>query len=80
MSDTQPVRKPYQGLAWAGTLGLIIGATMTAFNMFPLNVWIMIFANGIWLCCGYLWREPSVVGLNLAMVIIYIAGAIKLFT
>ena len=43
------------------------------------NVWIMIFANALWLWAGYLWKEPSVVGLNLAMVLIYVAGAIKLF-
>ena len=79
MKNTHVVRKPYQGLAWAGTVGLIVGATMTAFNIYPLNVWIMIFANALWLWAGYLWKEPSVVGLNLAMVMIYVAGAIKLF-
>ena len=79
MKDTQIVRKPYQGLAWLGTIGLIIGATMNAWNIFPLNLWVMIVANGIWLWCGFLWKEPSVIGLNLAMTAIYIIGAIKLF-
>jgi hypothetical protein len=40
---------------------------------------VMIIANGIWLLAGWLWNEPSVVGLNLAMVLIYILGAINLF-
>ncbi len=79
MNDTQIVRKPYQALAWIGTIGLIIGASMTAFNIYPMNVWIMIIANGVWLLAGFLWKEPSVIGLNLAMVLIYIIGAIKLF-
>ena len=60
-------------------MGLIVGATMTALNIYPLNVWVMIVANGVWLWCGYLWKEPSVIGLNLAMTTIYILGAIKLF-
>ena len=79
MNDTQIVRKPYQALAWIGTIGLIIGASMTAFNIYPMNVWIMIIANGVWMLAGFLWKEPSVIGLNLAMVLIYIIGAIKLF-
>jgi hypothetical protein len=74
-----PNRKPYQTLAWLGTIGLIVGASMTALNIYPLNVWVMIVANGIWLVAGWLWNEPSVVGLNLAMVLIYILGAINLF-
>ena len=79
MKNTLVVRKPYQGLAWIGTFGLIIGASMTAFNIFPLNVYVMVVANGIWLWCGWLWREPSVIGLNFAMTLIYIIGALKLF-
>ena len=79
MKNTRVVRKPYQGLAWIGTIGLIVGATMTALNIYPLNVWVMIVANGVWLLAGWLWREPSVIGLNLAMVLIYMIGAINLF-
>ena len=78
MKNTTVVRKPYQALAWFGTTGLIIGATMTAFNIFPLNIWVMIVANGVWLVAGVLWKEPSVIGLNLFMVAIYVIGAIKL--
>jgi hypothetical protein len=78
MRDT-PNRKPYQLLAWIGTLMLIVGASMTALNIYPLTVWVMIVANGVWLIAGWLWNEPSVIGLNLAMVLIYILGAINLF-
>jgi len=79
MKNTQLVRKPYQALAWVGTIGLIIGASMTAFNIYPLNIWVMIVANGIWLVAGILWKEPSVWGLNFFMVAVYLIGAIKLF-
>lgn len=78
MKNTTVVRKPYQALAWIGTIGLIIGATMTAFNIYPLNIWVMIVANGIWLVAGILWKEPSVWGLNFFMVAVYTIGAIKL--
>jgi len=45
--------------------------------MFPINVYVMVVANGIWLWCGYLWREPSVIGLNFAMTVIYVIGVLK---
>ena len=78
MSDIRTIRKPYQALAWFGTVGLIVGAIMTALNIYPLNIWVMIVANGVWLIAGWLWKEPSVIGLNFFMVIIYVIGAIKL--
>ena len=77
MKNSPLVRKPYQALAWFGTVLLVIGASMTALNMFPMNVYVMVFANGIWLFCGYLWREPSVIGLNFAMTVIYVIGVLK---
>jgi len=77
MKNSPLVRKPYQALAWLGTMLLVIGASMTALNIFPMNVYIMVVANGIWLWCGYLWREPSVIGLNFAMTVIYVIGMIK---
>ena len=79
MKNTLVVRKPNQGLAWIGTIGLVIGASMTALNIYPLNVWVMLFANSVWLIAGLLWREPSLIWLNLAMVFIYTVGAINLF-
>ena len=79
MKNSPPVRKPYQALAWLGTVVLIMGACMTALNIYPLNVYVCVLANGLWLWCGWLWREPSVIGLNFAMTIIYVAGTINVF-
>ena len=46
MKNTPPVRKPYQALAWFGTIALIVGACMTALNIYPLNVYVCVIANG----------------------------------
>ena len=43
------------------------------------RVYKNVIANGLWLWCGWLWREPSVIGLNFAMTIIYVAGTINIF-
>ena len=70
-------RKPYQAVAWIGTAGLIVGAMMNSFNIYPWNLWVMIIANAIWILAGVLWREPSVYWLNIFMVLAYVLGAIK---
>jgi len=69
--------KPYQMLAWIGTLGLIVGSIMNAYNIYPMNLWIMIVANAVWFIVGVLWREPSVYWLNIFMVLAYVLGAIN---
>ena len=79
MSNTPNSIKKVTPLHEFGTIALIVGATMTALNIYPLNVYVCVLANGLWLWCGWLWREPSVIGLNFAMTIIYVAGTINVF-
>ena len=72
MSNT----KPYQPLAWTGTFVLIIAASLAAFNIYPLYVYLFCLANGIWVLIGVLWRENSLIVLNAGLTIIYVAGLI----
>jgi hypothetical protein len=66
--------KPYQTLAWAGTLCLLLSAGLAALNIYPLYVFAFIFSNGIWILIGILWKEKSLVVMNLGLTIIYIVG------
>jgi hypothetical protein len=68
--------KPYQPLAWTGTVVLIVAATLAAFNIYPLYVYLFCLANGIWVLIGVLWRENSLIVLNAGLTIIYVAGLI----
>ena len=72
MSNT----KPYQPLAWIGTVVLIIAATLAAFNLYPWYVYLFCLANGIWVMIGVLWRENSLIVLNSGLTLIYFAGLI----
>ena len=68
--------KPYQPLAWTGTVVLIVAATMAAFNLYPWYSYLFCLANGIWVVIGILWREQSLIVLNSGLTIIYIVGLI----
>ena len=70
-------KKPYQSLAWAATIGLVIAALLASFV--PEWNWHhipFIVANTLWALTGVLWKERSLVVLNLSMVLVYIAGMI----
>jgi hypothetical protein len=74
---TDNIKKPYQSLAWAATVGLVIAALLASFV--PEWNWHhipFIVANTLWALTGILWKERSLVVLNLSMVLVYIAGMI----
>ena len=66
--------KPYQWLAWIGTAVLITAATLAAFNVYPIYVWLFIIANSIWILVGVLWHEKSLIVMNAGLTLIYVIG------
>ena len=68
------VVKPYQWLAWLATTCLLIAAVLAAFNVYPLYIWAFIFSNSLWILVGILWKEKSLVAMNLGLVSIYVVG------
>tara|TARA_B100000989_G_scaffold263263_1_gene215067 strand:+ start:633 stop:878 length:246 start_codon:yes stop_codon:yes gene_type:complete len=71
--------KPYQSLAWVGTIVLLVAATMASFNLYPWYSYAFCLANGIWVLVGILWKEKSLIVLNAGLTIIYIIGLIENF-
>jgi hypothetical protein len=69
-------KKPYQWLAWIATVCLITAAILAAFNVYPLYIWAFIISNSLWIIIGYLWKENSLLWMNIGLTVIYIAGLI----
>jgi len=68
--------KPYQWLAWLATAGLLVAATLAAFNIHPYYIYAFVLSNSIWVIVGILWREKSLIVLNAGLTVIYILGLI----
>jgi len=68
------MKKPYQPLAWISTAALISAAILAALNIYPLYVYGFIVSNSLWILIGILWKEKSLVVMNLGLTIIYIIG------
>lgn len=74
MIKTKSSNKPYQKLAWTGTIVLLVAATLAAFNFYPIYVFMFCIANGIWVAVGILWKERSLIVLNAGLTLIYLMG------
>lgn len=70
--------KPYQSLAWLGTIVLLAAATLI--SVFPdeiYGVYGFFFASFIWTVIGILWKEKSLIVLNGVLALIYTYGVTK---
>jgi hypothetical protein len=66
-------------LEWGSTVVLIIGVTLTAYNVYPLNIWISFAGNLLWLATSLVWRKWSLMVVQLIISLIYVGGLIKIF-
>ena len=66
--------KPYQKLAWLATAAVLISAAMASINLYPLYSIGFIVANTLWMIIGILWKERSLIFMNLGLNAIYIIG------
>ena len=62
---------------WSATFILLIGVGLTSANIYPLNVFVSLGANLLWLWLGFIWKKWSLITVELVVVAMYIAGTIK---
>jgi hypothetical protein len=66
--------KPCQWLAWLATVCLIASAVMASLNMYPYDIMGFMVSNTMWIIVGVVWQEKSLIVMNSALTLIYIAG------
>ena len=64
-------------LEWLSTALVIIGACLTAWNIYPLNIMFQFVGNVGWFAVGYMWRKWSLMTIQAVISVIYIAGLIS---
>jgi hypothetical protein len=64
-------------LEWTSTVLVIIGAVLTAWNVYPLNLAVQFVGNVGWFAVGYLWKKPSLMTIQAVISAIYITGLIS---
>jgi uncharacterized membrane protein len=61
-------------IEWGSTAILIVGVALTAWNIYPLNVWFSLAGNFGWFVIGVIWRKYSLLTIQIIVSIIYFAG------
>lgn len=64
-------------LEWTSTALVIIGAVLTAWNIYPLNLVVQFVGNVGWFAVGYMWKKWSLMTIQAVISVIYIAGLIS---
>jgi len=62
---------------WGSTAILIVGVALTAWNIYPLNVWLSLAGNVGWFVVGWIWRKYSLLTIQMIVSIIYIVGLVQ---
>jgi hypothetical protein len=61
-------------IEWSSTAILIVGVTLTAWNIYPLNVYFSLAGNIGWTTIGIMWRKWSLIVIQGVLSLIYIIG------
>ena len=64
-------------IEWLATSLFLISVLLTSFNVYPMNVYVALLANILWLWLGVIWQKWSLIIVEAVVVIIYLIGTIK---
>ena len=64
-------------LKWLSTIGIIGSMILTAYNVYPLNLYIAIPATLGWIVVSIVWKETSLIAMNVVALGIYLLGIIN---
>ena len=64
-------------LEWTATAVLLVGVALTAYNIYPMNVYFSLVGNLLWLVVALHWRKPSIITVQLVISLLYFAGLLQ---
>jgi hypothetical protein len=72
--------RPWQfWFEWTITALLILGVALTSFNIYPLNLWVLLLSNVGWMAQAVIWRKSSLFVVQMVVTFIYVAGVVNIF-
>lgn len=63
-------------IKWTSSIILIIGMILTAYNIYPYNLFYHVVGLAGWLLVAILWKDRSLIMLNTVALVIYANGII----
>ena len=66
-------------MEWGSTALLLVGVSLTSFNIYPLNLYVCLAANVGWAVMGILWKKWSLLIVQAVVSAIYIFGMVSYY-
>jgi hypothetical protein len=64
-------------IEWAATVCFIISVALTSVDVFPVNLYVSLVTNLLWLWVGFLWRKWSLITVEAVVCVMYAAGIVR---
>ena len=64
-------------IKWFSSILIICSMLLTAYNIYPLNLYVAIPATLGWIVVSFVWEETSLIAMNLVALAIYSLGIIN---
>ena len=62
---------------WLSTIGIICSMLLTAYNIYPLNLYVALPATLGWIAVSIQWKDKALISMNSVALFIYIIGVIN---
>ena len=62
---------------WSATVCFLISVALTSLDIFPINLYISLLTNVLWLAVGIVWRKWSLIIVEAVVCVMYAAGIVK---
>ena len=77
MTKTTKMKINEKIIEWSATGIFLISVLLTSFNVYPLNIFVALVANILWLWLGFIWKKDSLIIVEAVVVAIDFAGTLK---
>jgi hypothetical protein len=66
-------------LEWTATGVLLVGVALTSYDVFPINLYVSLAGNLIWVVVGVVWKKPPLVITSAVISAVYLSGLVRLW-
>lgn len=66
-------------IEWISTIILISGVALTSLNVYPINIYVNVIGNVLWLLIALHWNKMSLIIIQSFVLFLYVVGVVKVF-
>ena len=64
-------------IEWAATVCFLISVVLTSLDIFPVNLYVSLVTNLLWLWVGFIWRKWSLITVEAVVCVMYAVGIFR---